>query len=94
MQKIKMEKAGTRVPNCQRGWKTFVVDPPGLSGRVCLHPYLAVFAYPTNDVVQTSHAVNRESLYGVISIMCLAKSLFFHNSFFMTGREHNVVFAW
>ena len=51
-----IKKAGTGVPNFQRGWKTFVVGPPGLSVKVCLHPWLAAFAYPMNDVVQTSHA--------------------------------------
>jgi len=51
-----IKKAGTGVPNFQRGWETFVVGPPGLSVKVCLHPWLAAFAYPMDDVVQTSHA--------------------------------------
>ena len=38
-----------------------MVGPPGLSVEGCLHPRLAVFAYPINDVVQTLQAINHQS---------------------------------
>ena len=55
------------------GWKTFVVGPPGQSGGVCLHPWLAAFAYPTNDVVQTSHAEKeRKPMQNKLNNFCSA----------------------
>ena len=37
-----------------------MVGPPGLLVEGCLHPRLAVFAYPINDVVQTLQANNHQ----------------------------------
>ena len=59
-------------------WKTFVVGPPGQSGGVCLHPWLAAFAYPANEVVQTSHAEKerkpmRSKFNEVLSNFCFTK---------------------
>ena len=58
-------RRGQGFPFRQRGWKTFVVGPPGRLGEGCVHPRLAGFAYPTNDVAQTSHAGKKKSLFGV-----------------------------
>ena len=86
MQIKNKRKVGAGVPIFQRGWKTFAVGPPGQSGEVCLHPWLAAFAYPANDVVQTSHAVKRKYLIGVNSRKCFTTLLFLSQKF-LINRE-------
>ena len=82
------ERRGQGFPFCQRGWKTFVVGPPGRLGEGCVHPRLAGFAYPTNDVVQTSHAGKKKSLFGVK--YKIVKNIFLQRTF--ENRE-SIVFG-
>ena len=54
--KNKRKKAGAGVPNFRRGMENIRGWPSGPVGRGMLASWLVAFVYPTNDVVQTSHA--------------------------------------